>query len=59
MSERYEDVNLSSIFVSGHDPVISKVDRYLSLRIRKLRLHSEMNAIKELSEESFQFLNFV
>ncbi len=59
MSERYADENLSSNFVLGHNPVISKVDRYLSWQIRKQKLYPAMDMIEDLSEASFQFLNFV
>ncbi|SBO43459.1 protein of unknown function [Cyanobium sp. NIES-981] len=37
MSERHEDESLKGPIVSGHGPVISKVDRYLKERVSELK----------------------
>ena len=58
MSERRPSVSLGSTFVSGHGPVISKVDRYLKVshqsqgRSQRAR-ESRMEEAKDVVMDSF------
>ncbi len=52
MSERRPSVSLGSTFVSGHGPVISKVDRYLKVSHQSQgRLQRARKSRKEKAED--------